>query len=102
MQIFDLKRLLFPSLIVEFFFFFFSKLIELELLIRWTNCVSFMKIRPKMQTLSRKQEMQIEMATFSHTDCPIFLKINRIEAMDEMDKFCEFHENPTKNIDFIA
>ena len=39
---------------------------------------------------------------FSHTDCQIFLKINRVEAIDEMDKLCEFHENLTKNVDFIA
>ena len=25
-----------------------------------------------------------------------------VEAIDEMDKMCKFHENPTKNVDFIA
>ena len=38
---------------------------------------------------------------FSHTDSQIFLKINRVEAIDEIDKLCKFHENPTKNVDFI-
>ena len=33
---------------------------------------------------------------FSHIDCLIFLKINRVEAIDEMDKVCKFHKNPTK------
>ena len=36
---------------------------------------------------------------FSHTNCRTFLKINRVEGIDEIDKF---HENPTKNEDFIA
>ena len=31
-----------------------------------------------------------------------FLKIDRVKAIDEMDKLCKFHENPTKNVDFIA
>ena len=38
----------------------------------------------------------------SHTDCQIFLKIYRVEAMDEIDKLCKFYENLTKNVDFIA
>ena len=29
---------------------------------------------------------------FSHTDCPIFLKIKRVEAIDEIDKLCKLHE----------
>ena len=47
------------------------------------------------------QNFQLKMATFS---IPIvrFLKINRVEAIDEMDKVCKFHGNPTKNVDFIA
>ena len=39
---------------------------------------------------------------FSHTDGPILLKINRVEAIDETDKLRKFHENPIKNVDFIA
>ena len=35
----------------------------------------------------------------SHTDCLILLKINRVEAVNEIEKF---HKNPTKNVDFIA
>ena len=31
-----------------------------------------------------------------------FLKINRIEALDEIDKQCEFLKNLTKNVDFIT
>ena len=27
------------------------------------------------------------------------MKIDRVEAIDEMDKLCKFQENPTKNID---
>ena len=58
----------------------------------------------KMQPVSCKQEMQIfrlKMATF-----PLlivhFFKIKRVEVIDKMDKLCKFHENPTKNVDFIA
>ena len=32
----------------------------------------------------------------------LFFKINRVEAIDEMDKMCKFYENPTKNVDFIT
>ena len=39
---------------------------------------------------------------FSLTDCLIFFKINGVEAIDEINKLCKFHENPTKNVDFIA
>ena len=31
-----------------------------------------------------------------------FFKINRVEAIDEMDKLCMFHENPTKNVDYLV
>ena len=31
----------------------------------------------------------------------MFLKIKRVEAIDEMDKLYKFHENPT-NVDFIV
>ena len=56
-----------------------------------------------MQTVSCKQEMriQLKMATFFFTDCPIFQN-QYGEAIDEMDKLCKFHENPTKIVDLIA
>ena len=57
-----------------------------------------------MQTVSRKQEMQIfiKMATFFLTVCPIIFKINGVQAIGEMNKLCKFHKNPTKNVNFIA
>ena len=57
-----------------------------------------------MLTVSLKQEMQIFNLNsyFSHTDCQSFLKINRAEAIDVIDDLCKFHENPTKNVDFMA
>ena len=29
------------------------------------------------------------------------VNINRVEAVDKMDKLCKFNENPTKNVDSI-
>ena len=31
-----------------------------------------------------------------------FFKIDRVRAMDEINKLCKFHENLTQNEDFIA
>ena len=42
------------------------------------------------------------MATFPILIVPFFLKIDKVEAIDEIDKLCKFHENPTKNVDFVA
>ena len=44
-----------------------------------------------------KQEMQIVNFNcyFSLTDCPIFFKINRVQAVDDIDKLCKFHKNLT-------
>ena len=50
---------------------------------------------------TRNANFQLEMATFP-TDFLIFFKIKRVKAIDKMDKLCKFHENPTKNVDFIA
>ena len=33
------------------------------------------------------------------SDC--FIKINRVEAIDEIDKLCKFHKNPIRNVDFV-
>ena len=35
-------------------------------------------------------------------DCPIFLKFNRVEAINKTDKLCKFRENLIKNVDFIT
>ena len=51
---------------------------------------------------TRLASFQLKMAIFSNTDCPIFLKINRVEGNDKMDKLCRFHKNPTKIVDLIA
>ena len=76
-----------------------------------------------MQTVTRKQEMQIFNLKWplSLTNCSIFFffskskgfkllmvldklcKFNEnlttpVEAIDEKDKLCKFHENPTKNV----
>ena len=58
-----------------------------------------------MQTVSHKQEMQIfnlKLLLFPYWLSDFFIKINRIQAIDEMDKLCKFHENLTKNVHFIA
>ena len=39
---------------------------------------------------------------FSLNDCPIFFKINRIQAVDDIDKLCKFYENLTTNADCIT
>ena len=51
-----------------------------------------MKIRP-----NKNNKFSTKKSYFAHNDCLIFLKINRVEAIDEMDKLCKFHENLTKN-----
>ena len=57
-----------------------------------------------MQTLSCKEELQIINLKwlFSLANCQSFFKINRVQAIDEVDKLCKFHENQTKIVDFIA
>ena len=47
-----------------------------------------------MQTVSSKQEIQIfqlKMGTFPVLICQFFFKINRIEAIDKVDKLCKSH-----------
>ena len=50
-----------------------------------------------MQTLSHEQEIQITNLKWLLflTDCPISFKINRVQAVDDIDKLCKFHENLT-------
>ena len=58
-----------------------------------------------MQTLSCKQELEIfnmKWLLFPHCFFDFFFKINRVEATDEINKLCDFHENLTRNTDFIA
>ena len=33
---------------------------------------------------------------------PLVFKINRVQAVDDIDKLCKFHENPAKNADCIS
>ena len=61
-----------------------------------------------MQTLSRKQEMQITSLNwllFPYPSSNCFFKINRAQAVYDIDKLCKFHENLitnlTENVDFI-
>ena len=42
------------------------------------------------------------MATFPILIVHFFLTIDRVEAIGKIDKLCKFHENLTKNVDFIA
>ena len=42
------------------------------------------------------------MATFPILIVWFLLKIDGVEAIDKMDKLCKFHENVTKDVDFIA
>ena len=89
MQIFHIKFewLLFPYLLSDFFS---SKSIGLEL---WANCVSLRKSNQKckLYRITRNANSHLNIY-FSHTVCSIFLKINRVEAIDEVDKLCKFHE----------
>ena len=84
MQIFNFKWLLLPYWLFDFLF----QINRVEELM--TNCVRFTKIWPQIQTVSSKQEMQIfhiKMATY-----PLLIfKINRVKAIDKVDKLCKFH-----------
>ena len=42
------------------------------------------------------------MATFPLLISQILFKINTVEAVDDIDKLCNFHENLTTNPDCIA
>ena len=42
------------------------------------------------------------MATVPLLIFQFLFKINRVKAIDEIDKLCKFHENPTENVDFIV
>ena len=42
------------------------------------------------------------MATFPILIVHFFLKINRVEGIDEIDKLSKFHQNPTKNDNFYC
>ena len=46
------------------------------------------------------------MATFPllivYPDCQIFFKINRVQAVDDVNKLCKFDEILTINVDCIA
>ena len=46
-----------------------------------------------MLTVLRKQEMQI--FNLKWLLFPYLFKINRVEAIDKMDKLFKFHESPT-------
>ena len=57
-----------------------------------------------MQTLLHKQKMQIinlKWLLFL-ADCQILFKINRVQAVDDIGKLCNFRENLTTNADCIA
>ena len=48
-----------------------------------------------MQILLRKEEMQIinlKWLIFPHRSSDFFFKINRVQAVDDIDKLCKFHE----------
>ena len=42
------------------------------------------------------------MATFPLLIVQVFFKIVRVQAVDDIDKLCKFHENLTKNVDPFA
>ena len=42
------------------------------------------------------------MATFPLLIVRFFFKIDRVRAVDDIDKLCKFHKNLTTNADFIA
>ena len=87
----------FSGLIVKFI----PKSIRFRPLMIQINCVIFTKTSQKMHTLSSKQNMQIINLKWL-TDCQILFKIKRVEAVDDIDKLCKFHENLTTNADCIA
>ena len=59
-----------------------------------------------MHTLLHKQEMQIfilKWLLFPYWLSDFFFfKINRVQAVNDRDKKCKFHENLTTNADFIT
>ena len=57
-----------------------------------------------MQTLSCKQKMHIINLKWLLllTDCQILFKIHRVQAVNDIDKLCKFHENLTTNADCLA
>ena len=58
-----------------------------------------------MQTLSGKQEMQIislKWLLFPYWLSDFFFEINRIQAVDYINKLCYFHKNLTTDADFIG
>ena len=64
-----------------------------------------MKIWQLMQTLSRKQKnanCQLEMVTFPLLIVRFFFSKSIMLKLLWDEKLCKFHENPTKNTDFIA
>ena len=65
---------------------------------RWTTMFASEKSDPKcrLKCVNKKYKFSTQNGYFSRTDCPIFLKINRVEAFIETDKLCKFHENLTK------
>ena len=55
--------------------------------------------RCRLSRVNNKCKFSTVNEYFSLTDCLFFFKINRVEAFDEMDKLCKFHENPTRTAD---
>ena len=56
-----------------------------------------------MLTLSRKQEIfKLKWLLFPYWLSNFFENKNWVEAIDKIEKLCKFHENRTKNVDFIA
>ena len=54
-----------------------------------------MKCKYRLYHVNKKCKFSILKGYFSHNDCPILMKINRVEATDGIDKLCKFQENPT-------
>ena len=51
---------------------------------------------------TKNANCQFKMATFPLVIVWFIFKIDKVQSIDESNKLCKFHENLTKNVDFIA
>ena len=47
------------------------------------------------------QIVKLKWLLISLTDSQTFFKINRVQAVDDIDRLCKFHKNLTSDADFV-
>ena len=100
-KIINLKWQLFPLILIcRFFLFKFSRVQavdDIDILCKFLENSQ----NPDCIVYTRNKSFQLKIATFPLLIVQFLFKINRVQAVEDIDKLCRFHKNLTKNVDFI-